>query len=202
MAGQSKTSPDSPEFQALWTHYHKHGEDISELKTVAAKLEAGHASLEGKIDAGFDNLQADLQRSVKPPVNMIAVGTFCFIVLSGFAAVVVFFSTQTSNSLKREIDLRFDAVATKENIAVKAISDEITKVNDIISGMNSRMLVDDQREQQDAYDKGVMDARFKGLEQNFYHLDDQLHIRHRRDEDYRIRTKERLSVLEKGAGVN
>jgi hypothetical protein len=196
-----KTSPSEPELTALWNHTHSHGEKISNLEKIAARLETGQDSLEGKIDTGFAALQADLQRSTKPPLNVIGVATLSIIILSGFGAVLTYMIGQTSIAMERETDLRFEAVKANAVIATTALKQEIADINHTIDGMNKRMIIDDQREQQDMYDKGVLASKFKGLEQNFYHLDDMLHIRDRRSEDYRQSAKERLSVLETDAEI-
>jgi hypothetical protein len=196
-----KTSPSEPELTALWNHTHSHGEKISNLEKIAARLETGQDSLEGKIDTGFAALQADLQRSVKPPLNVIGVATLSIVILSGFGAVLTYMIGQTSIAMERETDLRFEAVKSSAVIATTALKQEIADTNRVIESMNQRMIIDDQREQQDMYDKGVLASKFKGLEQNFYHLDDHLHIKDRRNEDYRLRTKERLSVLETDAEI-
>jgi len=196
-----KTSPSEPELTALWNHTHSHGEKISNLEKIAARLETGQDSLEGKIDTGFAALQSDLQRSVKPPLNVIGVATLSIVILSGFGAVLTYMIGQSGAAMERETDLRFEAVRSSAVIATKALKQEIADVNHTIDNMNKRMIIDDQREQQDMYDKGVLVSKFKGLEQNFYHLDDHLHIKDRRNEDYRLRIKERLSVLETDAEI-
>ena len=197
-----KTSPSEPELTALWTHTHSHGEKISNLEKIAARLETGQDSLEGKIDTGFAALQADLLRSTKPPLNVIGTATLSIIVLSGFGAVLTYMIGQASTAMERETDLRFEAIKSSAVLAITALKQEISDVNFTIERMNQRMIIDDQREQQDMYDKGVLASKFKGLEQNFYHLDEQLHIKDRRSEDYRQEAKGRLSVLETDAEIS
>jgi len=193
----TKQRPDNAELEALWKQGHKNSEDIAELRTLSAKLEVGQASLSDQMKREFESLDDAIRGSIKPPVNQIALFSLVVVVLGGFGTIITYMNGQTSEAMKRENDLRFEAVATKETIAAKALSMDINHVRESIQDIYLRMQVDDKREQKDMYDKGVMEARFKGLEQNFYHLDDQLHIRHRRDEDTFRELKERVGQLEK-----
>ena len=184
------------ELAALWDNTHRHGEKISNLEKIAARLETGQDSLEDKIDTGFSALQADLQRSVKPPLNVIGVATLSLILLGSFGTVLTYMTGQTSASMKRENDLRFKAVLNKEDDSSKATSKSIEVISNDIRTIVLRMAEDDKREQQDMYDKGVADARHKALRYDFNHLDAELHIRHRRSNDLMLDFKDKLSYLE------
>jgi len=173
------------ELSALWDNTHRHGEKISNLEKIAARLETGQDSLEDKIDTGFSALQADLHRSVKPPVNLLGLATLVVILLGSFGTVISYISAQTAASMKRETDLSSEAT----HIAIDAIKADVSTIV-------FKMAEDDKREQQDMYDKGVSDARHKALRYDFNHLDSELHIRHRRTNDVLLDFKHKLSYLE------
>lgn len=173
------------ELSALWDHTHRHGDKISNLEKIAARLETGQDSLEDKIDTGFSSLQSDLQRSTKPPVNLLGVATLAVILLGSFGTVISYISSQTATSMKRETDLSSDAT----HIAIDAIKADVSTIV-------FKMAEDDKREQQDQYDKGYGRAMFDSLEKNFIHLDAELHIRDRRVNDVIMGMRGELSVLE------
>jgi len=173
------------ELSALWDHTHRHGDKISNLEKIAARLETGQDSLEDKIDTGFSSLKSDLHRSTKPPVNLIGVATLAVILLGSFGTVISYISSQTATSMKRETDLSSDAT----HIAIDAIKADVSTIV-------FKMAEDDRREQQDQYDKGYSRAMFDSLEKNFVHLDAELHIRDRRMNDVIMGMRGELSVLE------
>tara|TARA_R110000851_G_scaffold265570_6_gene418085 strand:- start:3264 stop:3962 length:699 start_codon:yes stop_codon:yes gene_type:complete len=187
---------DAPELAALWKHTHSHSEKISNLEKIAARLEVGQDSLEDKIDRGFAGLQADLHRTAKPPFNVIGVATLAFLLLGGFGAVLTYMIGWSSEATKREIDLRFEAVIANDVTTSSTTRARILAMDKRFDAMLERMAYHETEHTQDMYDKGVMVSKFRGLEQNFYHLDDQLHIKDRRSEDHRVAVKERLSVIE------
>jgi len=194
MVEQNKNAKS--DFDPLWARLDKQGDEVNRLSKMTAALETGQDRLTKEMERQFKAVHDAISMLNKPPVPMIQVATFSLLLAGAFASVIVYMSTQASQGMMREIDLRIKGVEREEDLAAKAFNAAIAMHTQKIEDIHARMLIDDKREQQDMYDKGFADARMDALEQNFYHLDDQLHIRHRIDEAAKIDHQERLGRLE------
>lgn len=171
----------------------QHARDIGEIRTDVAGLKVGQ-------DAGFANMQNQMVQlgnqfaaasKPKPAPDMYKAATLAAVILGMFGTVMVWITNQGMDSMEREMDLRFKGVDQREK-------DMSVGFRDFVQDTHLRFAADDERERSDAYNLGYATAKHVELQKEFEHLDAELHVRHRRDADWKLSHAERMATNETG----
>ena len=171
----------------------------SEVESMSHAMGQSFSSLRDQISSLSSQILAQSQQKAPWP----AIGGLILTIVIIFGSVFAWlFSNQGDqtyqaiSTMHREIDNRFDGLSQRESDLRILLEGEKVRVQGVFNDIYDRFAVDDAREQKDLYDKGYAEAQFNDLQKELHHLDEKLHNRHDRDEDWKQEIQQRLSSAE------
>jgi len=196
------------DYDALWSQTVKHGDKISTLEQVTARIESHVTNQQAQMEQSFNALSTSLQNTTttlnaainsnKPaPLPYMQLSTLILGALVAFGSVIVYMTSNQGATNMRESDLRFNAMEAKSVVSVNALNGGIAANFGEIANIKKAMAVDDLREQVDSKAMGDFLSDLANVESSFRHLDDQIHIKDRRNQDMIISINSRLSAIER-----
>jgi hypothetical protein len=196
------------DYDALWSQTVKHGDKISTLEQVTARIESHVTNQQAQMEQSFSALSTSLHNTTttlnsainnnKPaPLPYMQLSTLILGALVAFGSVIVYMTSNQGSTIMRESDLRFTAMEAKNIVSVNALTGGIKANHGEISNIKNAMAVDDLREQSDSKVMGDFLSDLANVEKAFTHLDGQIHIKDRRNQDMIINISSRLSAIER-----
>lgn len=190
----------SDDIRALWDNTRQNNIAIADLREVVGRLEVGQSSTQNQMTSEFQQVRELIKGNIPDRPNNVAMATLVVVILTAFGTVITSLNTQTTNSLQRETDMRFNHEADITNVLAEGLLNDRLATQKAIQEIHDRMAVDDIREQADAHKNGVSESQQEKMIADMGVLVAELNRQRSRDEDFKINLMARLSAVEVGIG--
>ena len=186
------------DIRALWDNTRQNNVAIGDLREVVGRLEVAQSSTQNQMTSEFQQVRELIKGNMPDKPNSIAMATLVVVILTAFGTVITSLNTQTTNSLQRETDMRFKHEASITDVLAEGLIHNRTTTQDAIKDIHGRMLVDDAREQADAFQNGSYAAKQDKIIHDLDYLVRDVNDHRKRTEEWKLTLMERLSSVESG----